>query len=238
VVEVKLFGKVRGANTNKFNRVAKLYSMYDELLAKMDGYILRGALISDTARLALAVKLLMTTGIRVGNEASAEGYMTIPHPHSKKEPEFVQTFGLTTLKCGHVEFQSRKAHLNFLGKKQVDNYFEIKDQLTVKALRHIYTYEEDILLGITVRDLTKFIKRSVGKQFSPKDFRTMRANIYAWEAYCKLSKKHPGTKRMLNEEIKSVALYVSEKLNNTPGVCRKSYIDEHLFEYLIETRYP
>lgn len=235
-----MFGKVRGANSNKFNRSTKLFSMYGELIEKMDGYMYRGeALITQQYRKALCVKLLLMTGIRVGNESSAEGYTTKPHPYSTKEPEFVQTFGLITLKRDHVSFKSGKAYFNFVGKKQVENTFEIKDRLLVKQLKSLYEADlpTDTFFEVSVSDLTKFIKKSVGRQFSPKDFRTMRANIFAWEAFELLPKKFPSTKKELNAELKSIAVYVSEKLNNTPGVCKTSYIDAHLFHHVTEARY-
>lgn len=239
--DVQVFGKVKGANTDKWNRVAKLIHMYEDVIFKLDGIIERGSVqVTHNFRVALCTKLLMCTGIRVGNESSAEGYVTKPHPHSIKEPEFVQTYGLTTMLREHVTIKGGKVTFNFLGKKQVDNTFVITDKLLVSQIKIWFEADipTDTFFDISVSDLTGFIKKSVGKQFTPKDFRTMRANVFAWEAFKKLPKKLPTTKTQFNAEVKAVCTAVSEKLNNTPGVCKKSYIDDMLFAYMLIDRFP
>lgn len=228
----EFFGKSRGSNSNKFNRVAKLATMFEDIDYKMSGMLKRGNYTTDTARCALAVKLLMYTGVRVGNETSAEGYMTKPHPFSKAEPKFVKTFGLTTLKHEHVEVKSDKAKLFFVGKKQVDNYYEVKDKEVVKALKTLTKQEMDTLLGVSHYQLTKFIKRYVGNQFSPKDFRTLRANMYAYEVASSIAWEELTRKSDVKKQVRHVCEKVAEKLCNTPTVCKKSYIDDNLFGHV------
>lgn len=113
---------------DKQKRAVKLAAKFEILDKKFDGMIERGGYVSDTARCALACKLMMHTGIRIGNESSSEGYMTKPHPNSKKQAEFAK-------------------------------------------------------------------------------------------------QPAPTTKRAYNSEVREVCEYVAEKLNNTPSVCKKSYID-------------
>lgn len=235
-VSIRFYGKVRGANSNKFNRVNKLASMYNELNSKLHRMAEKGSnSCSEIYRCSVATLLLMETGIRVGNEGSAEGYNTVPHPHAKnQESKFVQTYGLTTLLQQHVIHTNKKSiEFSFLGKKQVENTFKVPQNL-YKYVKDIYVNcDKNPLFGITDYQLTKFIKRYVGKDFTPKDFRTLRANIYAEESISSLTcigamSMHP-TKKEVKEVIKSVCIEVSEKLNNTPGVCKKSYINELLF---------
>jgi len=239
------FGKVRGSNNNKFNRVAKLAYQFDELDRKFHSFIDKGSGVTEHSRLALCVLLIMHSGIRVGNEGSAEGYMTIPHPNSKKKPEFVQTYGLTTLKKEHVSFtQSRRyANLFFLGKKQVENSFTFSGKLKQYLLQTVQNCETETLFNITAYQLTKFIKRYVGKQFSPKDFRTLRANMIAYKKHkdnvdsikeCVAYYGDKITKTLVRQSVKEIAEEVSEKLNNTVGVCKKSYIDDMLFTHHVE----
>lgn len=229
---VKMFGKVKGSNENKFNRSTKLAYMFDQLDTKFIGMIERGNGTSHTARCALAVRLMMYTGIRVGNESSAEGYMTKPHPNSKAEPKFVKTYGLTTLRREFITFKRGRCYLNFLGKKQVDNSFELYGDLA-QQIKVLYQSQlEEPLFGITAYELTKFIRTSVGAQFSPKDFRTMRANIEAWHKVDELLQLEPiSTKKELKLELKQIREHVAEMLNNTPAVCGRSYIDDMLFNY-------
>ena len=46
----------------------------------------------------------------------------------------------------------------------------------------------------------------------------------------------PTTKKMFNAEVKEIATHVSECLNNTPGVCKKSYTDDRLFQHRLSNR--
>ncbi len=226
--------KTRGSNANKYNRAAKLYAKFDELEAKFTGMVERGIRSNtEQSRLALAVLLMMHTGVRVGNEASAEGYMTKPHPMSKKKPEFVQTFGLTTMKREHIRFRGTVAFISFLGKKQVDNYFRIDYPWSI-YLKILLSAQNSTLFGLTDYQINAFIKKSVGTQFSAKDFRTMRANRYAEQFIYETFEDVYETKKELRIAIKSVFDFVSEKLNNTPGVCKRSYIHDGLSDYLLE----
>lgn len=240
-IQGKRYGVCKSAKcryTDKQSRAAKLAYRFDELWEKFDGMVERGQGLTVNARLALACKMMMACGIRIGNEGSAEGYMTKPHPYSKKEPEFVQTYGLTTIEKRHVMFKRGKAYLSFVGKKQVENSFELSGELA-RQIKTLYdnTGEEETLFGVSVYELTKFVKKSVGRQFTPKDFRTMRANLYAFEKFAELCKMPlPKRKSEQRAEIKSICEYVSERLNNTPGVCKTSYIDADLWAEYYENR--
>lgn len=235
---IGFFGKVKGANTNKFNRATKLAVVFEELDVKLCGIITRGG-TSLHSRMALAVRLLMHTGIRVGNESSAEGYTTKPHPNSKKEPEFVKTFGLTTLRYEHITVKGNRVYLNFVGKKQIENSFVLSSDLAKQVRELLKAQNEDgTLFGCSAYEITKFIHTYVGKQFSPKDFRTMKANIEAWSMLSTISSRPtPNTKREFNLEVREIAEHVSTCLNNTIGVCKKSYIDDQLFTYHLEKRW-
>jgi DNA topoisomerase-1 len=238
--DYQFFGSINGSNTNKWHRVAKLAYRLTELDAKLKAMAERGNFNTVNARCAIAVRLLLKTGIRVGNESSAEGYMTKPHPNdTTRKPEFVQTFGLTTLLAEHVvfDFGNQKVSLCFTGKRSIENSFTIKDASLIYSLQNVMlnnvdSNEEGTLLRITYNELVKFIRRYVGKQFSPKDFRTLRANMYAWEYYYELP--WAETKMELRTQIKEICEHVSGKLSNTPAVCKRSYIDDGLFEYMAE----
>lgn len=224
--------------TNKFNRMVKLATMFTKLSKKFDGMIERGQYVTPQARLAMACKMMMYTGIRIGNEDSAEGYMTKPHPNSKEKPMFVQTYGLTTLLPEHIVIDKTSATLNFLGKKHVENTFVIKGALFRQLCQLVKTVGEgETVFEITFRELTQFIKKYVGGNFTPKDFRTMRANMYAYEKLAEIQYRElPATKKEFNLEVKELATYVSEHLNNTPGVCKTSYIDKNIWDAHSEQR--
>lgn len=235
------YGFCRSARANyedKHNRMVKLATNFKALSEKFDRMIRKGNYVTDNARCALACKMMMYTGIRIGNEGSAEGYITKPHPNSKKEPEFVQTYGLTTLRPEHVMVKGRRVYLNFIGKKSVENSFVLTGELAKQVKTVLGTVEQgETLFEISEYELTKFIKKYVGRRFTPKDFRTLRANMCAWEKFVEIcGRELPKTKSEFNREVKEIATYVSENLNNTPGVCKTSYIDSMLWDEVAGAR--
>ena len=230
--KVKFFGKLRGNNSNKFNRVNKLAAQYNPLRTKMVGMVERGNLDTLHSRCALCVLFLMETGIRIGNEGSAEGYHTVPHPHAKnQESKFVQTYGLLTLLRKHVKSGAGGVRFEFVGKKQVDNKFHLPVYLAAYTrILHKERPPHEPFFGVTVYELNKFIKKYVGKEFSAKDFRTLRANVYAHNFLKgEIRFEIPETKKEKKALVTHVCTSVSELLNNTPGVVRKSYVCPKLF---------
>ena len=233
--QYNIFGKLNGSNDNKFNRAAKLCHKFTDNEKKLMYIVDKESAQESISRAALATLLLMNTGIRVGNEDSAEGYITKPHPNQKdKEPEFVQTYGLTTLKKEHFILHEDKIDILFLGKKCVENTFTIKDSYLVSKLKQLINSHEDnnsYVFGVTDTELTKFIKRYIGEQFSPKDFRCMRANMYAWDFVSTINPIFINKKSKAGQ-IRLLFQYVSGMLNNTAGVCKKSYVSPAILPYL------
>lgn len=233
-----LFGKAKGSYSNKFNRIYKLALMHDSLLDKFDSFIKRGKGTSIHAECALACKLLLTTGIRIGNEGSAEGYVSKNNQH---KGEFVQTYGLTTLKREHIKIRGNNAFICFLGKRQVNQSIKVCNINTVEQMKTLIGGTKNNngcnFLSISDYDLRKFIQKYVGNKFQAKDFRTLRANIDAYLYAAEIMKRPtPKNKSSLRAEVKEILVHVSEILGNTPSVCKKSYVDERLIDYFITNR--
>lgn len=216
---------------DKFNRIYKIASNAPQLLSKLDGFIEH--ITTERAQCALATKICIKTGIRIGNEDSAEGYMTKPHPMQKeKEPEFRQTFGLTTLRKEHVRFVAGAVRFEFVGKKGVEQVIIIRDKKLVSQVRQLYTESlDDTLFSVNDVQVRKFVKKSVGSKFMVKDFRTLHANMVATDVITQLCKKPlPQKKSEFNLEVRQIAETVAARLGNTPGISKKSYIDPLMFD--------
>ncbi len=218
---------------SKFGRAAMIASRYEKIFSKMEGMV-RNDIdfpVSEDYCHAVCVMLMLTTGIRIGNEDSAEGYETVPPPNSKIKPQFVKTYGLTTMRREHALVKSQgPVKFAFLGKKHVMNYFTLREDVS-KYFRRIYDSGYDPLFNTDEGRLTSFIKREVSKSLTSKDFRTFRANVYASEIL--LSMPKPEDKKQYKEAISECAEYVSGKLNNTEGVVKKSYIDPQIFPAIL-----
>ena len=239
---ITFFRSSNGNYSEKFNRMVKLAKMFTGLDLMMGRYADKGGFTTLNARLACACRLMLHTGIRVGNGSSAEGHMTTVSPYDKtREPEFVRTYGLTTLLPEHVMRKKGGVYMDFPGKRSVRNTFVVTGDLAdhVEKIR-LAARPPETLFGITAHELTKFIKRHAGSKFTPKDLRTLRANIEAWKSFNlhrdELVKVR--TRPAFNALVKQVCIDVSEKLNNTASVCKTSYIDPYLWDYMYDIAFP
>ena len=151
------------------------------------------------------------------------------------------SYGLTTLKCKHLSFENGSAVFDYPGKSGQRARHEISAATvmpTLKALKRRGDPGDDLLgfrEGREWRDLNSehvngYIKDVVGDGFSAKDFRTWNATVlcatflavHADEA----AAGKAASRRIANLAVRETAAY----LNNTPAVCRSSYIDSRVFD--------
>jgi DNA topoisomerase-1 len=226
------FGTPRGQFNCKFNRIAKLAVMYDELERKLDSFINTGK-ITERSTCALAVKIMLHSGIRIGNNESAAGFF------SKIKKDIAETYGLTTLKKEHVKFKRDKVVLEFVGKKHVEQRIEIKDKVIVHYLKRLYKHSTpDKVFPISDYMVRKFVSISVGRGFVPKDFRTFYANLLATQKHLEIIKRDkPRNKSAAKKEVKEIITFVAEQLGNTPAITKRSYLDVRMLDFHLEKRY-
>lgn len=222
-------GNTRGSWKNKDNRAARLLQKWDIIRKKMEAYIIKGNGITLRARCAYAVLLMMETGIRVGNESSAEGYVC-GQKHHKSYGKKVKTYGLITLRSEHMRVSHNSIYVSFLGKKAVDQYLVARDYTLMQYFNIINDASFDPWLGITYGDLYNFIKKSVGRQFKLKDIRTAAVNIKfinELEDSDLLSISY-NTKSEANRLLRQTVEHTAEDIGHTPGVCRSSYLSMNM----------
>jgi hypothetical protein len=226
----QFFGNLTGSTEVKFNRVAMIANEYKNIVDKLYKILEKnpGRPTTKEYNCAVGLLLVLQTGIRSGNLGSSDGYMTVPMPGSKIKSKFVKTYGLTTLLPKHISFSKGLAHFDFLGKKHVQNTFSFPKHLS-DLIKVVLANKISPVFNITDREFTRFIKDKISVKYSSKDFRTFRANWFAYQSIKELPK--PKTKKEYKQAIQKVAEYVSHYLNNTPNVCKKSYIDPNLFNY-------
>jgi DNA topoisomerase-1 len=169
----------------------------------------------------------MYTGIRVGNEKSATGYKSL------RDKKVKQTYGLTTLKKEHVQFDKDGVLLKFQGKRDVEQNIRIKEANMVALVKHFYDRSEkgEEIIPATPYEIAKYVKKTVGKEYTPKDLRMIRANREALVHMNRIRKKPKReTKGEVNADINEVLDKVSAALGNTRGVAKRSYVSEFLLE--------
>lgn len=201
-------------------RLPKLRKRIDDALAE------RGLTHNRVA--ACAVALLDLGLFRVGNE------------RYENENE---SYGLTTLKPDHLTIEKGVACFSYPSKSGQESRHRITHPEVIKVLRSLKRsapagYD---LFGYRVkrewRDLTSdevnaWIKEAAGNGFSAKDFRTWNATVLCAALLAKLvddegpPQSKSARKRLTNLAVRETAEY----LNNTPAVCRASYIDPRVFD--------
>jgi DNA topoisomerase-1 len=173
--------------------------------------------------LAAAIQLLEKTLIRVGNEEYTR--------HNR-------SFGLTTLRDGHVEVRGARIRFMFRGKSGVEHEVDLDDRRlarVVKACRDIPGYElfqyydaDDARQSIDSADVNDYLRQLTGEDYTSKDFRTWAGTVMALGQLlaCRPCRTQAEAKRNIVRAVEAVA----ERLGNTKAVCRKSYIHPAVFE--------
>lgn len=231
--------------SKKMRRVQKLIDNWNALETKMIGYVRNGISksgMSERARLAYGVLLMMETGIRTGNEGSAEGYIC-NNKHIKEFGKTIRTYGLTTIQIDHTETNSTTIFLNFTGKKGVNNILDTAHPTLRKYYDVLINKKKpsDRLLNIDYKSLKKFVRSSVGSKFTPKDIRTAAVNLkfidkvlaMAAKGILKPVSKKGEAKRILN----SIIEYTADEIGHTKSVCRGAYLSPALVLHVEQSLY-
>jgi DNA topoisomerase I len=150
-----------------------------------------------------------------------------------------RSYGLTTLKCEHLSLGGGTATFDYPAKSGQRARHEVSAPEvlpTLRALKRRGRPSDRLLVFRTGRSwhelssdhVNAYIKETVGEGFTAKDFRTWNATVLC--AAFLAADPDPGgraaRKRVVNLAVRETAEY----LNNTPAVCRASYIDPRLFD--------
>jgi DNA topoisomerase I len=175
--------------------------------------------------LALVVKLLDATQVRIGNA------------------EYVRSngsFGLTTLRDRHARFPKRgQALLQFRGKGGAEHEVLVEDTRLAKLVRRcqelpgqaLFQYVDDDgeHHAIDSGQVNEYLRERMGGEYTAKDFRTWHATLHALTLLSKLPLPERPSEAALRRCMNAVVKEVAAGLRNTPAVCRKSYINPEVF---------
>ncbi len=175
--------------------------------------------------LALVVKLLDSTQVRIGNSEYARSN---------------GSFGLTTLRDRHARFPARgKALLQFRGKGGAEHEVLVDDARLAKLVRRCqelpgqalfqYVDERGDRRAIDSGQVNDYLRERMGGEFTAKDFRTWHATLQALTLLDNLPVPEKRSEAALRRCINAVVKEVAAGLRNTPAVCRKSYINPAVF---------
>lgn len=177
--------------------------------------------------LAAVVQLLEKTLIRVGNDEYAKQN---------------QSFGLTTMRDGHVEISGGRVRFSFKGKSGVEHDVDLTDRRLariVKACRDIPGYdlfqyydENGERQAIGSDDVNAYLKDVTGQEFTSKDFRTWAGTVLAAQLLREF--EHVESDAQLKKNVVRAVESVAQRLGNTKAVCRKCYIHPAVFDAYLD----
>lgn len=208
------WNKIR--NQSKFYRLRRFAVALPAIREQVDKDLSRKGLPYEKV-VALVVKLIELTNIRIGNDAYKKLY---------------GSFGLTTLRDKHVKFDKSTILFDFTGKKGVNH--KIKLQSTrlanlVKKCRDIPGYElfqyyddDGTHHSIGSGDVNGYLKEITGEDFTAKDFRAWAGSLNALCAFHEVGEHTSITD--CKKKIVGVLDSVAAKLGNTRTVCKKYYV--------------
>ena len=203
-------------NQSKYHRLQTFAAHLPAIRQRLDKDLGRPDL-DHTKVVALVVRLMELTSIRVGNEAYKKLY---------------GSFGLTTLMDRHVKIDGSKLNFTFKGKKGVLHNIALQSRKLarlVKQCRDIpgkelfqYYDAEGRHCSVGSGDVNRYLKEITGEDFTAKDFRTWAGSVSALYAF-----KQAGDFETVSEckkKIVSVLDEVALNLGNTRSVCKKYYV--------------
>ncbi len=174
---------------------------------------------------AIVVAVMAHTCLRVGNR----DYLRQNH-----------SFGLTTLRNTHVHIVAgKRAELAFRGKGGVAQSGVVEDKRLVALIRRCqqlpgqrlfqYRDEQGFLHPIGSSDVNDYLREAMDGEFTAKDFRTWGGTLAATRLLAGFPAGDCTSESAFAGIRKQVECGVAGLLNNTPAVCRSSYIDPRIY---------
>ena len=199
----------------KFNRMIPFGEALPALRSRVESDLRRKALDREKV-VALAVRLLDETLVRIGN------------------PEYAasnDSYGLTTLRDRHVDFDGAEVRFAFVGKSGKEHALSVRDRKLarlVKQCRDIpgYTlfqyYTDDGRRSVGSGDVNAYLRETTGEDFTAKDFRTWGGTVLAAKAL--VERGEAEDEAAADRHCADVVKEVAAALGNTVAVCRTYYV--------------
>ncbi|MBD3581156.1 DNA topoisomerase IB [Flavobacterium selenitireducens] len=208
------WNKIR--NQSKFFRLRNFAKALPTIRKQVEKDLNRKGLPYEKV-LALVVKLIEDTNIRIGNDAYKKLY---------------GSFGLTTLRDKHVKFEKSGVKFEFVGKKGVRHSISLQSRKLANLVKkckdipgqELFQYYDDDGRHCTIgsSDVNSYLKEITGQDFTAKDFRAWSGSVTALQCFREIGPSETKTEE--KKKVVEVIDCVAHKLGNTRSVCRKYYV--------------
>ena len=189
--------------------------------------------------IAFIILILDNCYLRIGNE---------------KYKDDNDSYGITTLQKRHIIIKTNSVSFNFIGKKGVENNCIFKDKYIINLFKSLYKefkHKDDDtffkyynskneIYNINSSHINDFLK--IYGNFSAKNFRTLYANENIIKYLLENTKQFKTdelnnlSERKCNIIVNNCIDLISDKLNNTRAICKKSYICNDILDDFKEHR--
>ena len=212
----------------KYDKLVRFAESLPALRTVMDKHLDQEPLSFEWTA-ALAVRLINEGWFRVGDERYARHY---------------KTFGITTLRKGHVRVRGSRISFRFRAKHRVlcrtvlvddELAAAMKELLAAPGGRRLFRYRQNgDLVNLGARRLNDYIREHMGEEFTAKDFRTWGGTLLAAVAFAEHEPVDTATDG--KRAVAAVMRTVGERLGNTPAVARASYVSPAVVEQYLDGR--
>lgn len=173
--------------------------------------------------LAMMIRLLENTLIRIGNDAYARTN---------------KSFGLTTLRNRHVAIENNDVEFHFRGKSGVEHRVQLHDPRLARMMRQLrelpgqalfqYVDSEGLQHAIGSTDVNDYLRQLSGDDYTAKDFRTWFGSLHTLVALSTFPPCHSEAEAKKN--IVTAIRLAASRLGNTPAICRHSYVHPSIID--------
>ncbi|HUF26942.1 MAG TPA: hypothetical protein VMM18_08180 [Gemmatimonadaceae bacterium] len=206
---------VERSELRKFHRVRRM---------ALDLPRIRRALHADTAGRELSRERVAALVLRL----IGHGFFRVGGERYAREN---RTFGLTTLRKGHVRVRGDCVIFDYPGKGAIRQRQVVADASIASEVRRMLRTPGSRLFrfrsagewrDLSSRDVNEYLRRDIGGCYTAKDLRTWGGTLRLATVLADI-----GPARSVTEAKRNVALgvrLVAAELGNTPAICRASYV--------------
>lgn len=173
---------------------------------------------------ALVIKLMEETHIRIGNESYARQN---------------KSYGLSTLRSRHLKVSKGKLKFNFIGKRGKEHSVSIRNKKLIKLVNQCeeipgweifkYYQEDGQKKSLESGMVNDYIQDLCGELYSAKDFRTWSATSIFFEQL--RQRGYVEDKKENEQAIIEAYDATASALGNTRAVCREYYVHPMVVNY-------
>ena len=210
----------------KFERVLRFADALPRMRKLTSDHLRRKELGPDKV-LAAMTRLMNAAYFRVGDERYAREN---------------KTYGIATLRRKHLSVEGDTMTFEYSGKWGKTHRKVVTDRRLREVVEEcaslpgyeVFKYVDagGAVRDVKARELNSYVKRVMGEEFTPKDFRTWAGTLVA---AVKLAELGPAMEeKHANQNVLEAVDAVAERLGNTRDIARASYISPRVIDHYME----